>query len=231
MPHRARFVVLASVLLVLGAAPLHAQETDSLAADTAATDTMATDTLTTETDTAVADTSVTDTMAAEAVLPDTIEGDTTAMDSAAVAARRARRDSMIKVRTQEARAAVESWLRLTDAGQFDKSWDVADSTLQKSISRENWIDQGRRSRRRLDTMRSRQLTRSVYRDSTDRLPGQQPVILFQYTTEFDRGETVEAIITAKRDTAWKVAGYRVVPSPPSDTAQTDTTGSPGEAAP
>lgn len=217
MPHCTRLVVLASCFLVLGTAPLHAQETDSLATDTADAPTPATDT------------SVTDTMAAETVMPDTTEGDTMGVDTTATykarrkAIRQARRDSLIEVRTQQARTAAESWLTLTDAGRFDESWDAADSTLQKSISRENWIDQGRRSRNRLDTMRSRKLARSVYRDSTDLFPGQRPVVTFQYTTEFDRGKTLEAVVTAKRDTAWKVAGYRVVPAPSPDTARADTT--------
>lgn len=77
-------------------------------------------------------------------------------------------------------------------------------------------------RSRLDTVRSRLLTNTEYRDSTALVPGNRPVVLLQYTTTFDRGKTLEALVTAKRDTTWKVAGYRVVAAPAPDTTVVDT---------
>ena len=221
-----RSTCLVAVLVFIGAAPLHAQEAD-----------------TTEADAAVTDTTEADTMTTEAARPDTTERDTTVLDSAA-AARRARRQTRAdslkdrmsrlvtaqqksvvrkqKTATTAARAAAERWLSLTDDGRFDESWQAADSTLQARISRELWIDQGRRVRSRLDTVRSRLLTKTEYRDSTSFVPGNQPVVLLQYTTTFDRGKTLEAVVTTKRDTIWKVAGYRVVAAPPPDTTAADT---------
>lgn len=240
MPDRIRLVALTFLLLVLGAAPLHAQEADSLAADTTVADTMATDTTTADTmaaETAPPKTTVQDTGYVPIVdtirtATDTIQvpADSVISDSLAairdsIWARRdsmqARRDSIRATRTQKARAMAESWLETTDDGRFDESWDVADSTLQARISRDDWVDQGRRARNRLDTMRSRTLTHTAYRDSMARVPGADPVVLLQYATTFDRGDMLEALVTTRRDTTWKVAGYRVVPVP--DTTQTDTT--------
>ena len=226
MPRLLRSTCLVVLALFLAAAPVRAQE-----ADTAATDT-------TRTDPAATDTTVTDTMTTKAA-----RADTTVRDSAAArrrARRRSRADSLAdvvgrrvearrnsvverqKTATTAARTAAEEWLALTDDGRFEESWQAADSTLQARISRELWVDQGRRVRSRLDTVRSRLLTKTEYRESTSLVPGNQPVVLLQYTTTFDRGKTLEALVTAKRDTTWKVAGYRVVAAPAPDTTAADT---------
>lgn len=222
MSHCVRPVVIAACLLAVGVVPLHAQETDTSATDTVAVDEVRPDTT---------DRDTTDTVAA-----DTVSGDTTRAAAAnprradSLAAIRdsmqARRDSLVEVRKTQARTAAEDWLALIDAGQFKESWDVADTTLQKGVSREDWDDQGRRARGRLDTLRRRTLTRAVYRDSTTQIPGGHPVVFFQYETAFDLGEMLEAVVTTRRDTAWRVAGYRVVPFPDTtqaDTVQADTT--------
>ena len=226
---------LVALAFLLGAAPLYAQEADTTAADTTAAGAPAADTT-------VTDTTVTDTMTTEAARSDTATVDTAAArrqarrkarrrtkaDSLADQMRRrvrTERDSLVerqKAATAAARTAAENWLALTDDGQFDESWRAADSTLRARIDRELWIDQGRRVRSRLDTVRSRLLTKTEYRASTSLVPGDRPVVLLQYTTTFDRGKTLEALVTTKRDTTWKVAGYRVVAAPAPDTTAADT---------
>jgi hypothetical protein len=228
MPRLLRSTCLVALALLTGVAPLYAQEADTTAGDTAAADTTAAETM-------AADTTVTDTMTTETTRSDTTKGaarrqarrQTKADSLANQMARRvaAKRKSVVdrqKEATEAARTAAESWLALTDDGQFDESWRAADSTLQARISRELWIDQGRRVRSRLDTVRSRLLTRTEYRDSTALVPGNRPVVLLQYTTTFDRGKTLEAVVTAQRDSIWKVAGYRVVAAPTPDTTAADT---------
>jgi len=233
-----RSTCLVVLALLTGAAPLYAQEADTTAADTTVADTAAADTMSAETmaaDTIAADTTVTDTMTTEAAPSDTAKGaarrktrrqmkaDSLANQMARrVAAERTSVVERQKEATTAARAAAERWLALTDDGRFDESWQAADSTLRARISRELWIDQGRRVRSRLDTVRSRLLTKTEYRESTGLVPGDRPVVLLQYTTTFDRGKTLEALVTTKRDTAWKVAGYRVVAAPAPDTTAVDT---------
>lgn len=126
---------------------------------------------------------------------------------------------------EQARAAAASWLSLTDDGQFGESWDAAAPSLQETLSREEWIERGEQARSALPSPASRELQRAQYRDSTAQIPGGKPVVALQYRTDFD-GETVlEAVVTAKQDTTWKVAGYRIVPAPDSvraaDSTQTD----------
>jgi cell division septation protein DedD len=225
--------VLALPLLLLPAAA-QAQEADTTEAAPPAADTAATDTA--PADTAAADTAAaaTDPPTPGADTADPSDADTTAAradapatDTLSAAARRERA-------TEQARAAASSWLSLTDAGQFGPSWDAAAPTLQNGIPRADWIERGTQMRNQLDTLTARTLTRTEYRDSTRQIPGGQPVVALQYRTEFANGSVLEAVITTKPDTAWTVAGYRVVPNPDSvraaDTTQAqaepDTTQSP-----
>ena len=215
-----RFLSLAAVLLLLvGGLPVHAQE-----ADTSATDTSATDTSTVETptpDTSVTDTSVADTTAAEpmaadttqaeAVPADTVQADSLAADSAVVA-------ETVDLSPQElAREAAESWLTMIDSSEFGRSWDAATPSFQDGRTREQWISQATQAREQLQALQSRQLRSTQYRDSTARLPG-GPVAVLQYYSKFNGGTTLEAVITTRPDSIWRVAGYRVVPAPDSVTA-------------
>lgn len=120
---------------------------------------------------------------------------------------------------QEAQTAAEEWLSLTDAGKFEESWKAADSTLQKGISRKDWIIQGTRARNQLSDLQSRELTKTQYRDSTAQLSTGSPVVILQYASEFEGGSTLEAVIITKQDTTWKVAGYRVIPAPAPDSLE------------
>jgi hypothetical protein len=222
MPRRLRRLALLAVALLCGTTPLYAQEADTTA-DAPAPDTAAVDTTTPTAlaaDSVRADTLAADTLAADTLAADTLAADTAAARADSLAAlRRQRRRARRKAAQQQARTAAEEWLALTDAGDFGASWEAADSTLQAGISRDDWIDQGRRVRSRLDTIRARRLTRSTYRDSTARLPGAGPVVLLQYTAETARGSILEAVVTTKRDTTWTVAGYRVVPASAADSAR------------
>ena len=123
------------------------------------------------------------------------------VDSAAIRNKRAR---------ATARRAAEEWLTLIDGGDFEGSWAAADSTLRAGISREDWADQGIRARVWLDSLRTRRLQRAQYRDSTAQIAGGHPVVILEYASEYAKGQAREAVITTKRDTAWAVAGYRVV---------------------
>lgn len=130
--------------------------------------------------------------------------DTATADTMSVADRRRRAE-------QAAQTAAEEWLALVDAGDFYESWEAADSTFQARLSQEDWVKQGIQARSQLDSLRSRELSRVRYTESMPQIPGGQPVVLLRYATEYATGATLEAVITTKRDTAWKVVGYRMVP--------------------
>jgi hypothetical protein len=203
-------------------------------------------------DTAMADEPLPADTAQTATRADTLATDSLAMtDTAAVADTAAMASlSAAEQRTrakEQARTAATSWLALTDAGEFGKSWDAAAPSLQNSISREAWVRRGTQVRSTLDSLRSRTLTRTLYRDSTRQIPDTTAVVALQYTTEFAGRSVLEAVITTRADTTWKVAGYRVVPASralsdsarttadsvmqasPTDTTRTDTTQPPPEA--
>jgi len=151
--------------------------------------------------------------------------DTPAADSLSADTPTAERPSRQRTQArQAAQTAAEEWLALIDGGDFEGSWTAADSTLRAGISQEDWADQGIRARVWLDTLHVRRLQRAQYRDSTSRISGGHPVVILEYASEYAKGQAREAVITTKRDTAWAVAGYRVV-SARGDSLQvrTDTT--------
>lgn len=213
MPRCSPFAVFLTLSFLLLAGPAQAQETD-----------------TTGTDPSVMDSSAADTTA-DTAAPST-EADTTAPAVGGAPAEPAPNPrtgmSGPEAAKEQARVAATSWLSLTDAGRFGESWDAAASTLQESISRQEWIERGSQARSTLNALRSRTLTRTAYQDSASQIPDGHPVVALQYRTEFQGGRALEAVITTKQDTTWKVAGYRVVPAP--DTARAaDTTQSPSAA--
>jgi hypothetical protein len=224
MTHRrAPLAALLVLPLVLLTAPAHAQEADTTAADPLATDTTATDTTrAAPPDTAAADTAMADLPPADTTqaptTSDTLATDTMAVADTAAADTALSAEARRERAKKRARTAAEAWLSLTDDGQFGASWDEAASSLQNSVSREAWQKRGTQARATLDSLKNRELTSAVYRDSTMQIPGDAPVVALRYSTDFEGGRTLEAVITAKQNTDWKVAGYRVVPAP-ADSAQ------------
>ena len=219
---------------LLPAVPAQAQQADTSARDTSARDTSVAGPPPGDTeevapgDTAMADAptpadTIDDGQKPAAAMDSTVTADSmaTAVDSLAAdttlsASERRARDK------KRARSAAESWLSLTDAGQFGKSWDRAAASLQDKISREAWMSRGEEARSTLDSLMSRTLTRVQYRDSTDQLSTSDPIVALQYRSTFGGGSVLEALVTTKKDTSWKVAGYRIVPVPPSK-QKTDST--------
>ena len=231
-----RYSPLAALLvlpLLLLVGPVQAQEADTTAtgepvSDTTATDEPASDTTAAE---APAPTPATpDTTEAQEAAPvdtaqaaadaDTLATDTTTQaDAAAATLSPAERRARAK---KQAQSVASSWLSLTDAGKFGESWDAAAPVLQEGISREQWRKRGARVRSKLDTLTTRTLMGTQYRDSTRQIPGGQPVVALQYETEFAGGSVLEAVITTKQADDWAVAGYRVVPNPKPSSAADST---------
>jgi len=104
---------------------------------------------------------------------------------------------------------------------------AADTTaVDTALSAEARQKRGVQVRSRLQSPTNRELTRTVYRDSTAQLPGGTPVVALQYSTNFEGGRALEAVVTAKQDAGWKVAGYRVVPAPADSAQAADSTQAP-----
>ena len=209
-------VCIAAALVVPG--PVSAQEVDTTAADTMAAETVATDTV--ATDTMTTDTAPTDT--SEAPMPvDSVATDTSMATTADTLADSVATKSPVTLAKEQARATASSWLEHVDAGNFGESWDAAASNLQTAVPREDWIRRGTKARSALRELTSRALETTIYRDSVAQLPDARPVVTLEYRTEFEAQSAREALVVAKQDTVWKVAGYRVVPAP--DSVRADTT--------
>lgn len=209
-------------LLLTGSA--HAQQEDTTDAPPAAVDT----TRLPSPDTAATDTTQAQVAPDSLAASDTLSADSMAVDS--VAADTALSAEAQRERAQEqAQKAAEAWLSLIDDGAFGTSWDEAAVSLQNDVSRAAWQERGAQARATLDSLTRRELTRVEYRDSTTQIPGDAPVVALQYSTAFAAQGALEAVITTKADTTWKVAGYRVVQAPAdSVVAPPDSLQAPGD---
>ncbi len=231
MRHRSALLVFFSLFSLLLVPPAQAQEADTTAVETMETDTTRADTLATDTtvadtaqtpqaDTTTADTTTADTSpppdTVQAAAADSLAADSLAADTVQSADRKPGEAK------ERARAAATSWLSLTDAGKFGESWDIAAPTLQNGISRATWIERATQSRSQLDSLKSRELERVQYRDSTTQMPTEAPVVTLQYRSEFDADSVLEALVATKQEGEWKVAGYRIVPVPETRTGSDST---------
>lgn len=123
----------------------------------------------------------------------------------------------------KARDAAESWLALTDDDAFEESWARAAVLLQQRIERKAWVKRAERLRDTVQTLSSRTLALTRYRDSlrcvstertgafSDCTPTDGPFVLLKYHSSFATGRYEELLLTVRRDTTWKVAGYQVTP--------------------
>ncbi len=112
---------------------------------------------------------------------------------------------------RRAKSAAQSWLSLIDDDAFGESWDEAASLLQERIEREEWIQEAERLRDSVETLSSRSLTQTQYRDSLRQPPVDGPFVLFKYRSTLETGRVEELLLTVRQDTIWKVAGYQVTP--------------------
>lgn len=120
--------------------------------------------------------------------------------------------------TEKATKAVESWLTLVDENAFDESWEAASSLLQERIDHDAWAEKAGRLRDSIQTLATRTLTQTQYRDSLRRASRGGPFVLLKYRSTFEAGRVEELVLAVRQDTTWKVAGYQVTPLPPATDA-------------
>lgn len=112
--------------------------------------------------------------------------------------------------TAAAQSAAESWLKLTDAGQYGAAWDQAAQPIKKATTRTQFNDMLTKVRTPLGAV-TRRTVKSVT-DTTD-APGAPPghYVIIQYTTSFakapNRTETVTPML--ETDGKWRVSGYYI----------------------
>ena len=108
----------------------------------------------------------------------------------------------------KATAAASSWLALTDAGQYQKSWEQASSLFQASVTNTHWQSALQAARLPLGNLKSRTLKSATFTRSLPGAPSGEYVVI-QYDTSFaNKAGAVETVTPSReKDGSWKVAGY------------------------
>jgi hypothetical protein len=118
------------------------------------------------------------------------------------------------VQEDAAQAAAETWLKVVDEGNYDRSWDEASQAFKAVLPKEKWSAGVAAVRNPLGKVVTRKL-RS--RQATDTLPNAPAgkYVVIQYDTAFETTpQTLETIIQMlDPDGAWRPAGYFIRPQP------------------
>jgi len=104
--------------------------------------------------------------------------------------------------------AATKWLGLVDSGRYAESWKEAAAFFKGAITKAQWEQALKASRKPLGAMVSRKLLSADYRTSLPGAPDGEYVVI-QFTTSFEnKQEAVETITPMKeKDGRWRVSGY------------------------
>jgi hypothetical protein len=110
----------------------------------------------------------------------------------------------------KAEAAAFAWLALTDAGDYQRSWDQAASFFQASVSKPNWIHAVGNFRQPLGGLISRKVRSATFRRSLPGVPDGEYVVI-QFDTQFEHKDGAIETVTPllDKDGSWKVSGYYI----------------------
>ncbi|MFA6033364.1 MAG: DUF4019 domain-containing protein [Myxococcota bacterium] len=113
-----------------------------------------------------------------------------------------------KAAKNEAVDAATKWLGLVDAGKYADSWKEAAGYFKAAITKAQWEQALKASRKPLGAMVSRKLLSAEYKTALPGAPDGEYVVI-QFTTSFEnKQEAVETITPMKeKDGKWRVSGY------------------------
>jgi hypothetical protein len=108
-----------------------------------------------------------------------------------------------------AQAVAESWLKLTDAGDYAASWGAAAMIFKMSVRQTDWVQNLVRERAPLGKLVSRRLRSREYTERPEAPDGAYVVI--QFDTVFEKKEAaVETVVPmVDPDGRWRVSSYSV----------------------
>ena len=109
-----------------------------------------------------------------------------------------------------AQSAAKSWLALTDAAEYSKSWEQAATFFQSSVSKSNWQNAIQNVRSPLGGLKSRTIKSATFARSLPGAPAGEYVVI-QYETQFEHQPNAIETVTpmVEKDGSWKVSGYYI----------------------
>lgn len=106
--------------------------------------------------------------------------------------------------------AAQAWLKLLDAGEYEKSWNQVGGYMRQTTEKAQFLDSLRKLRIALGETVSRKLLSAQFTTSLPAAPDGQYVIL-QFTAERSlKKNGVETVVPMlDTDGVWRVSGYNV----------------------
>ncbi len=110
--------------------------------------------------------------------------------------------------TQNAQVAAQTWLALTDSGQYSTSWDNAASLFKIAVTRDGWQNALGAVRSPLGALRSRKLKSATFTRTLPGAPDGEYVVIL-YETQFENKASAVETVTPmhESDGSWRVSGY------------------------
>jgi len=117
--------------------------------------------------------------------------------------------AMVKPAT-DGRDAAMKWLGLVDAGHYGKSWDLAASPLQSSVTRAGWVLGMNSARRFYGKVLSRKFMNTTYAANPPGFaPGEYEILHFKVRFA-TKGQGTEVVsMELQSNSQWLVAGYHI----------------------
>ena len=115
---------------------------------------------------------------------------------------------------EAAKQAAQEWLSLFDAEKFRATWEEASPYFKSKVSTDQWvtlIEQSRRQRPVLDSLRSRSLVAARYTTSLPKAPDGEYVVV-QYRATYANEQWAETVTLKKAPDGWRVAGHFLQPA-------------------
>lgn len=109
---------------------------------------------------------------------------------------------------QLAQQSAESWLALTDAGNYAESWEQASQLFKAAVTKQQWQSALESVRTPLGKLLSRKLKSATFSKTLPGAPDGQYVVI-QYDSSFENKQSAVETITPmlEKDGKWRVSGY------------------------
>jgi hypothetical protein len=106
--------------------------------------------------------------------------------------------------------SAESWLKIVDAGEYEKSYESSSELARKMVTKKDWSNGIRTARGFLGNVVSREAHSSRYLTSLPGAPDGKYVVI-RFRTVFENKKRAIEIVTPMLDNdgQWRVSGYYI----------------------